>query len=79
MLPVGNITLTLGLYDASGNALKTWSVQDNGNTTFNITANHFYGLGQKVSKGDVTGGRSCRLIKRSGYRYNGRSQLEYHS
>lgn len=56
MLPVGNITLTLGLYDASGNALKTWSVQDNGNTTFNITANHFYGLGQKVSKGDVTGG-----------------------
>lgn len=56
MLPVGNITLTLGLYDATGNPLKTWTVQDNGNTTFNITANQFYSLGQKVNKGDTTGG-----------------------
>lgn len=56
MLPVGNITLTLGLYDAGGVALKTWTVQDNTSSTFNILANQFYSLGQKVKKGDTTGG-----------------------
>lgn len=56
MLPVGSITLTLGLYDDTNTALKTWTVQDDGSTTFNITANQFYSLGQKVNKGDTTGG-----------------------
>lgn len=56
MLPVKGITMTLGLYDAGGNALKTWSVQSNGISGFDINANHFYALGQKVKKGDTTGG-----------------------
>lgn len=56
VLPVGSITMTLGLYDAGGNPLKIWNVQDGSNTTFSITANHFYSLGQKVAKGDTTGG-----------------------
>lgn len=58
LLPIGTgaINMTLGLYDENGIALKTWMVEDNGNTDINILANHFYSLGKKVSKGDTTGG-----------------------
>lgn len=58
LVPVGAgaINMTLGLYDADGNTLKTWMVEDAGNADINILANHFYALGKKVTKGDTTGG-----------------------
>lgn len=56
LLPVGSVTLSLGLYDASNNLLKAWTVVDGASSTLNLTANHFYSLGRKVSKGDTTGG-----------------------
>lgn len=57
-LPVSSVTMTLGLYAADGTtALKTWTVKDtDGNTTFNILANHFYGLGTKTMAGNTNGG-----------------------
>lgn len=58
-LPVSGITMTLGLYDSAGNAIKEWSVKDsrNGNaTTFDILANHFYSLGAKGATGSTNGG-----------------------
>ena len=57
-LPVSGITMTLGLYDAAGNAIKEWIVKDsNGNaTTFDILANHFYALGTKGVAGSTNGG-----------------------
>ena len=56
-MPVSSVTFTLGLYEANGNAIKTWSVKDTGGvTTFNILANHFYSLGMKVQAGNVNGG-----------------------
>lgn len=57
--PVSGITLTLGLYDASNNALQTWVVTDPldlNSSTFNIMANHFYSLGMKAQAGNVNGG-----------------------
>ena len=56
VLPVSNITMQLRLYGATNNILKTWNVLNNGNVTMDILANHFYALGQKVAKGDTTGG-----------------------
>lgn len=56
ILPVNTITMTVGLYGDGVDPLKIWQVLDNGNSTFNLTANHFYALGQKVSKNDTTGG-----------------------
>lgn len=56
LLPAGAVAMTLGLYDASNNPLKTWIVEDGGTSPINIMANHFYSLGKKVSKGDTTGG-----------------------
>ncbi|MCR9011214.1 FimB/Mfa2 family fimbrial subunit [Gabonibacter chumensis] len=55
-IPTSNISMTLGLYDAAGNALKTWSVVNESSTTFDLLPNHFYTLGKKVTKGDTTGG-----------------------
>lgn len=58
-IPVSGITLTLGLYDASGTVIKQWSVEDSSNsnaTVFNIMANHFYSLGMKAQAGNVNGG-----------------------
>lgn len=56
ILPINNVTMTLGLYDNTGTALKTWKVLNANNETINISANNFYALGQKVAKGDTTGG-----------------------
>ncbi len=56
LLPVGTVTMTLGLYDADGNTLKTWAVLDGGSPTINIIENHFYSLVKNVSKTDTTGG-----------------------
>lgn len=56
LLPVGPVTMTLGLYDANGVALKTWAVQDAGSPNINMMANQFYSLGRKINKGDTTGG-----------------------
>lgn len=56
LLPVGAVTMTLGLYDTNNNPLKTWTVVDGASSTLNLTANHFYSLGRKVNKGDTTGG-----------------------
>lgn len=56
VIPVTGIQLTLGLYDAQGTALKTWTIQnDTADSTFDITANHFYALGTKVATGTTTG------------------------
>lgn len=57
LIPVSGIQITLGLYDAGGNPLKSWVVKDsNGDATFNILANHFYSLGTKAQTGNVNGG-----------------------
>lgn len=56
MIPVGSIQLTLGLYDGSGVALKTWVVKDGIADTFSILANHFYSLGIKAQTGNTNGG-----------------------
>ena len=57
VIPVTGINMTLGLYDASGNALKTWVVKDeSGNTSFDIVANQLFALGQKVQTGNTNGG-----------------------
>lgn len=53
--PVTGVTMTLGLYDTGGNALKTWIVTSVGLPIFDITANHFYALGQKTFAGTTTG------------------------
>lgn len=56
VIPVAGVTMTLGLYDAAGTPLKTWTVlNDNADNTFNIIANHFYALGTKVAAGSTTG------------------------
>lgn len=59
LLPVTNVKLTLGLYDSTNAAIKTWVVKDSnngGSDTFNITANHFYSLGTKTQAGNTNGG-----------------------
>ena len=58
-LPVSGVTMTLGLYDSAGSAIREWIVKDssNGNaTTFDILANHFYSLGTKGATGSTNGG-----------------------
>lgn len=58
-IPVSGVTMTLGLYDSTGAAIKEWAVKDssNGNaTTFDILANHFYSLGTKGATGSTNGG-----------------------
>lgn len=55
MIPVDDITLTLGLYNEVGTALKTWEVFDNNSTSVNILANHFYSLGRKGKPDTTTG------------------------
>lgn len=59
ILPVTSVKLTLGLYDETNTAIKTWVVKDSnngGSDTFNITANHFYSLGTKTQAGNTNGG-----------------------
>lgn len=58
LIPVSGVTLTLGLYDASNVAIKTWTVKDSagGASIFNIASNQFYSLGTKVQTGSTTGG-----------------------
>lgn len=56
VVPVTGITLTLGLYDAAGAPLKTWTVlNDTAESSYNIVANHFYALGTKIAKDTTTG------------------------
>lgn len=60
-MPVTGVKLTLGLYDASNNPLKTWVVKDasNGNSdTFDIKLNQFYSLGTKNKVDSTNGGTS---------------------
>ena len=54
-IPVGSISMTLGLYDASNNPLKTWVVVSLGLPLFDILPNHFYSLGMKTYAGTTTG------------------------
>ena len=47
-IPVSGVSMTLGLYDASGVAIKEWTVSDtnsSGATQFNLMANHFLFIG----------------------------------
>lgn len=53
IIPVSGVQLTLGLYDANNNPVKTWNVHNAGNTTFDIMANNMYALGQKMDPGSV--------------------------
>lgn len=56
-MPVGSVTMTLGLYDAGGTAIKEWTVKNESNaTTFDILANHFYSLGMKKVAASTDGG-----------------------
>lgn len=54
-LPVPGISMTLGLYDASSNPLRTWVVTSLVLPVFDIMANHFYTLGKKSYAGTTTG------------------------
>lgn len=57
LMPVNAVSMTLGLYDANGNALKEWVVNDTGNLpVFNISPNHFYSLGMKTKTNSTDGG-----------------------
>lgn len=56
LIPTSNVTMTLGLYDASNNLLKAWPVKSAGATTFNIIANRFYSLGRKLVAASTDGG-----------------------
>lgn len=55
MLPVNQVTLTLGLYDSNNTPIKVWNVEDGAATRFDIKANHFYSLGTKYKPGTTTG------------------------
>lgn len=58
-LPVGAVSMTLGLYDAGGNLIKQWPVVNESNaTTFDIVANNFYSLGMKKVAATTDGGTS---------------------
>lgn len=57
VIPVTGINMTLGLYDAFGNALKTWQVMnESSETSFDLVANQLFSLGQKVKSGSTDGG-----------------------
>lgn len=58
LIPVSGVTMTLGLYDASNNALKEWTVQDSNGSVTNLTilANNFYSLGLKTKVDSTNGG-----------------------
>lgn len=56
-MPVGAITMTLGLYDVNGVAIKEWPVKNENNaTSFDVVANHFYSLGMKKVAATTDGG-----------------------
>lgn len=55
LIPTMGISMVLGLYDASGNEVRTWNVSDGTSTVFDILANNFYTLGTKL-RTDVTTG-----------------------
>lgn len=56
LIPVSGVSMVLGLYDSSGNAIKTWTVMDGSASNMSIMANHFYSLGVKKMAGNTTGG-----------------------
>lgn len=57
LIPISGVTMTLGLYDSSSNALKEWVIQDTGGiTNLNIVANNFYSLGLKTKVDSTNGG-----------------------
>lgn len=56
LIPVTDITMTLGLYDALGDPIKEWTILNAGSTSFDILANNFYSLGTKLEAGNTTGG-----------------------
>lgn len=59
VIPVTGINMTLGLYDAGGNPLKTWVVKnEDGAASFDVSANQLFALGQKVQIGNTNGGTS---------------------
>ncbi len=57
LLPTGltTVSISLGLYDAGGTSLKSWTVQSGGSATFVIAPNNFYSLGKKYLT-EVTNG-----------------------
>lgn len=56
LIPVGGVTMTLGLYDTAGVPIKTWTVLDGLATNMSIMANHFYSLGVKKMAANTNGG-----------------------
>lgn len=56
LLPVPGVTMTLGLYDESETAIKTWTVLSGGSSSFDIIANNFYSLGMKAEAGSTGSG-----------------------
>ncbi len=56
LMPVSTVTMILGLYDASGVAIKTWSVINGPSNTFSLEANNLYTLGRKIQAGNTNGG-----------------------
>ncbi len=56
IIPVSGISITLGLYDATGTAIKTWTVVNGVTTSFSLAANTLYSLGQKMQAGSTDNG-----------------------
>jgi hypothetical protein len=55
LIPVGSVSFTLGLYNDSNVAIKTWNVKSGTATTFDLVANNFYSLGVKIRANTTTG------------------------
>lgn len=56
LIPVNGVTMTLGLYNATDEPLKTWVVMDGLLPEFSILPNHFYSLGTKTKSDSTDGG-----------------------
>ncbi|WP_165042576.1 FimB/Mfa2 family fimbrial subunit [Dysgonomonas sp. ZJ709] len=55
IIPISSASLTLGLYDASNVAIKTWVVKSGSATVFDLVANNFYSLGLKTKASTTNG------------------------
>lgn len=56
LIPIQGVTLTLGLYNKDGQAVKEWTVLNGSETSHNILSNNFYSIGTKVKSDSLNGG-----------------------
>jgi hypothetical protein len=56
LIPIEAVTLTLGLYEADGTAIKEWKIVNGSEETFDLAANQLYSLGRKKLANRTDGG-----------------------